>query len=98
MDIIVVSVFIDVFFSSLVRRSRKVRISNFSIALGILCGISLWVSKRVEVLAISFNFWAKFIIGKIVLKSKRRFSVVFILLTSRSRVLVVVIILKFFRV
>lgn len=69
-DIIVVSVFIDVFFLLLVCRLWKVWISNFSIALGILCGILLWVSKCVEVLVISFNFWVKFIIGKIVLKLK----------------------------
>lgn len=52
-DIIAVSVSIDVFFSPLARRSRKVRTSNSSTASGTLCGIPLWASKRAEALATS---------------------------------------------
>lgn len=54
-DIIAVSVSIDVFFSPLARRSRKVRTSNSSTASGTLCGIPLWASKRAEALATSSN-------------------------------------------
>ena len=75
-DIIAVSVSIDVFFSPLARRSRKVRTSNSSTASGTLCGIPLWASKCAEALATSSSSWAKSIIGKTVSKSKRRFSAV----------------------